>query len=383
VVPMSSNSAILQSIGFWDYTCPGHGSVEQYTCDDWSQLLDEMSAAGMNSLVLGVKWLSTGYRSQLNWLDQRSEDSLAVRDDNRVIHHVLAEARKRRIQTWLLVVATQYHIPSFGMEPLSQMRWGDVGLYDLDQPAVEGRIVDLFDEVIQLFGSEADGLVVELEFCDRAAPHRIEPYNQWADTNNRPNYKEISHIPPDPRCSPFEDWRDYTTDRRVDVCRKVEHAVRAGGFHGELAVISEMRSAPYLVMGACNLERLRDGLPGWSLVTYDDLYDRTVNRLASMDICIEQPREVGFDVHWVTRGVMTFSAGFAQGTGDLERQWQLSIEDALNHRPDSLWLMGADARHAGMVCNAELLPQWGFDDGRAARRRLFDMLRPLTSNADI
>ena len=59
----------ISEIGFWEYTCPGHGSVEEYSARDWDVLLDDMSAGGFNSLVLGVKWLSTGYRSRLKWLD--------------------------------------------------------------------------------------------------------------------------------------------------------------------------------------------------------------------------------------------------------------------------------------------------------------------------
>ena len=37
----------------------------------------------------------------------------------------------------------------------------------------------LFEEVMGLFGDEVDGLVVELEFCDGEAPHRIPMYNTW------------------------------------------------------------------------------------------------------------------------------------------------------------------------------------------------------------
>ena len=60
----------MREIGFWDYTCPGNGSLERYTKADWDELLDDMVVGGCNSFVRCVKWLTTGYRSQLPWLDQ-------------------------------------------------------------------------------------------------------------------------------------------------------------------------------------------------------------------------------------------------------------------------------------------------------------------------
>ncbi len=55
----------MKEIGFWDYTCPLHGSLERYTEQDWNMLLDDIAEGGFNSLVLGVKWLTTGYYSRL------------------------------------------------------------------------------------------------------------------------------------------------------------------------------------------------------------------------------------------------------------------------------------------------------------------------------
>jgi hypothetical protein len=37
----------LKEIGFWDYTCPRHGSLERYTQADWDLLLDDMVAGGV------------------------------------------------------------------------------------------------------------------------------------------------------------------------------------------------------------------------------------------------------------------------------------------------------------------------------------------------
>ena len=61
----------MREIGFWDYTAPGGGGgLELYRKADWDCLLDDMAAGGFNSLVLGIKCLTTGYRSRLPWLDQ-------------------------------------------------------------------------------------------------------------------------------------------------------------------------------------------------------------------------------------------------------------------------------------------------------------------------
>ena len=43
-----------------------------------------MAAGGFNSLVLGIKWLTTGYRSRLTWLDQRPGNA-AIASDNATI----------------------------------------------------------------------------------------------------------------------------------------------------------------------------------------------------------------------------------------------------------------------------------------------------------
>jgi hypothetical protein len=102
----------MKEIGFWDYTCPRHGSVERYTESDWDILLDDMAVGGFNSLVLCPKWLTTGYRSSHGWLDQDPSCS-AIALDNRPIHHALAGAQQRGIKTWLLIVATIFPTREF------------------------------------------------------------------------------------------------------------------------------------------------------------------------------------------------------------------------------------------------------------------------------
>lgn len=363
----------MNEIGFWDYVCPRHGSLEQYGREDWDVLLDDCARGGFNSFVLCVKWVTTGYRSALPWLDQ-DPGAAGIASDNATIHYALTEARKRGLRTHILVVATEYVIERFGVKPL-RPSWGDVGLYDLDAPLLRERIAALFDEVTALFGAEADGLVAELECCDADAPHRVELYNRWAAAHRRRPYAEIKDILLDPRSYPFYEWREFTTERRIEVLREIEGTVRARGFGGRLSFLVEVENGPMVVAGNVDLPRMREALPDWSLVTYDSIYDRRQNRLATMEFCVDQPRAMGFDVRFLTRGVMTFGAGWSDKTMDLEEQWRLSLEDARRHSPQTLWFLGSDARADGSVCSNVKLPGWGFPDGRTARLRLMQMAR--------
>ena len=156
---------------------------------------------------------------------------------------------------------------------------------------------------------------------------------------------------------------------------RIEQVLRRAGFTGDLASIAEIDNQPMAVMGNVNLDLLHQSLPSWSVVTYDSIYDRRRNRLATMDFCIHQPRQVGLEVNYLTRGVMTFHIPPELGPTSLLEQWRLELEDASQHQPDRLWFMGADCRTDGLVCNRTELPQWGFRDGRTARLRLMEMAR--------
>ena len=380
----------MRQIGFWDYTCPLHGSLERYSHADWDILLDDMEINGFNSLVLGIKWMTTGYRSQYDWLDQ-DPDCTAVNSDNRSLHYALQGARSRGIKTWLLVVATIYSLDYIGLttghpfklpnfEPYGQTYpSGDFAYYDLDTPGLEERIDLLFSEVVELFGSETDGMVVELELCDGEAEHRIPIYNAWAQANNRPDFAEIKNIRLEPRAYPFRHWRDFTTSRRIDTFKRIETIVRQRGFTGELTSIAELDNQPSAVMGNVNFKLLKEALPNWPVVTYDSLYDRRYNRLASMDMCVHQPRLAGLEPLYLTRGVMTLEILPELGLTSLEEQWRMSLEDAAAHKPGILWFMGSDCRLDGWVCSDIKLPEWGFPDGRTARLSLMEMAGRLLS----
>jgi hypothetical protein len=368
----------MREIGFWDYTCPGNGSLEEYTCDEWDVLLDDMAAGEVNSLVLCVKWLTTGYRSCYPWLDQDPRCS-AIASDNAVVHHALQGARGRGMRTWLLVVASIFDTQAFGLPPTHPgATWGAYGQYDPDLPGVDARMVALCEEITDLFGAEADGMVIELETCDGAGEHRVPLYNAWAAEYNRPDFDAISRITLEPRSYPFLDWRDFTTDRRAVMLTRLESAIRARGFAGELSTIVEVGNADGVLVRNVNLERLARALPGWSLTTYDSIYDRRINRLSSMDFCVVQPHALGCAVNYLTRGVMTFGANWEEHTDNLDDQWRMSIEDALAFPPERFWFMGADARtDDGLVCNRAKLPAWGYPDGCAARLALMRMLREM------
>jgi len=214
----------MRETGFWDYASPGGGGgLETYRGGDWDRLLDDMVVDGFNSLALGIKWLTTGYRSRLPLLDQ--DPACTVIDtDNELLHDALREARRRGIRTWLLVVATQFKMGPFGLAPTNGT-WGDIGTYDLDCPGLGERIEALFDEVTGLFGAETDGIVAELEFCDGESPHRIPLYNAWAAARSRPDFATIKNL-------------------------RLERVVRGRGFRGTLASILELDNLPTRLSGA-------------------------------------------------------------------------------------------------------------------------------------
>lgn len=322
----------MNEIGFWDYTCPRNGSLERYTQADWDELLDDMVAGGFNSLVLGIKWLTTGYRSRLPWLDQDSTCT-AIASDNRLIHHALRGARQRGIRTWLLVVATVHQAREFGLGAPTAGYLG-AAPYDLDCPGLAERIELMAEEVVELFGAEADGFVLEMEFCDHEAPHRIPLYNEWARQNNRPDFATIKQVRLEPRSYPFQHWRDYTTSRRIEIMRRVERVVRGRGFTGKLASIAELANGDFAVLGNVNLQLLRAALPDWSLVTYDSVYDRRLNRLATMDFCVAQPKALGLHTAYLTRGVMTFT--WPPDTGPAMTRRRLRLRRLPHPRPRGL-----------------------------------------------
>ena len=124
------------------------------------------------------------------------------------------------------------------------------------------------------------------------------------------------------------------------------------------------------VIGNMNFGMVRQQTPACSLVTYDSIYDRNQNRLATMDFCVVQPKTFGFTVYYLSRGVMPW-ANDPSVFGPLEEQWKMTLEDAKRFNPDGLWFMGSDCRmDDGVVCGVRNLAKFGFTNGREARLKL-------------
>jgi len=365
----------IKEIGFWDYSCPRHGSLEVYEREDWDMLLDDMEEGGMNSLVLCPKWLTTGYKSKLPWLDQ--DPCTAIESDNDILFYALEEAKKRGVICTLLVVSTQFHIPSFGASPEDESAiWGDIGSFDLDFPGIRERILEMYDEIHTLFGKYTDRYVCELEFCDNSAPHRIDKYNAWAKENDEPSYEKISNIILQPRSYPFFSWRKFTTWSKMNMLHEINNLLVNKGYKGKFSTICEVGNADQVMVGNTDFGIAKAQYPDLELVTYDSIYDRTKNREASMEFCVTNPRKYDFPIHFLTRGVMTFGENWDDVSGSLDEQWDMSIEDAIKYQPDSLWFMGCDARtESGLVCSTKKLGNWGYDNGIKARKALMKKLR--------
>lgn len=302
----------MKEMGFWDYTAPQHGSLECYREQDWDLLLEDLAAHGINSFVLSIKWITTGYRSRFRWLDQNMECT-SIQSDNQLIHYALREMRKRGMKVWLLLVVTQFPAHSFGLNPTWIPQWTEqvfgygIGFYDVDHPGLQERVNQMLGEVAELFGEETDGIILELEWGDREEPHRIPLYNQWASQNNRPDFDTIRHYPLQSRSYPFYDWRDFATQRRIYFLQSAKEALRAAGFTGELATINEIENGPGAVISASNLTMLRQQLPDFALVTYDGIYNRNMHRRATQDLCMDAPIKEGHKVYFLSRGVMPWA----------------------------------------------------------------------------
>ena len=279
----------MREHGFWDYTCPGAGGMERYGRDDYLALLDDMAGAGMNSLLVMVKWFTTGYRSRLPFLDQAA-DNPVIASDNALLRAVIDLAHARGIAVVLGAVGSAYEArwvdapPLWTHESLSGYTFPyPIGYYDADTPGLQDRCTAMCAEIVEQFPA-ADGLMVELEFSGVEAPHRIPLYNAWAAERGYPPFAELGH-PINPRGLDVPGWRDYTTARRIDYLRAVEQAVRAQGFAGTLGTIAETGRTEFTLAHEMNLGMLRAGCPDWFAVTYE--YDKWVHRDGMMDLNVD------------------------------------------------------------------------------------------------
>jgi len=348
--------------------------MEIFKRDDYMLLLDDMARAGMNSLLVVVKWMTTGYRSRLPFLDQLPDNPI-IASDNALLRQVIEEAGKRKIKVWLGAVVTYFEVEKFGMPPnrfVEEVSGHRLplrsGIYDLDTPGLAERVVRLCEDLVELFPGMS-GLMVELEHGDKEQSHRISLYNAWAKEHGRPSFEELRH-PLNPRNFDVPAWRDYATHRRLDLLAAVEGAVRARDFSGDLAMICEHGKAPYAIAQAVNLEEYHRRLPEWRAVTYE--YDKWDHRYAVMDFCIARPKEQGLQVYYLPRGVMTYARGGGHWPLpiSLEESWRRDIEDIQMFRPHGVWWFGCGTLNEGGHVSLKKLQQSGYRDGVEARRAL-------------
>jgi hypothetical protein len=366
----------LKEHGFWDYTSPATGGMERFEKADYRSLLEDMQAAGMNSLLVCVKWLTTGYRSKLKFLDQSPTNPM-IASDNRLLRDAIEEAARRGIRVWLGAVVSNYVYDCFGSTPLRRAPYegvGDVAIYDLDNPLLCERGVQLFEELVELFPGIA-GLEVEVEDSGWEAPHRIPLYNAWAATRGKPSFGQLGH-PITPRLYDLEPWRDYTTSRRIDFMSQIEAAVRARGFKGQLAMLCETSRSAYCLTQEVNLSHFHKALPQWRAVTYEAGYQKIEAREASMEFCVGMPRSLGLDVCYLPRGVMTWTwpVGNFPLPISLEESWKRDIEDIVRYQPHTVWWFGSGAKGNGIHVDEQLLRKEGWADGVAARRSLLNQI---------
>ena len=77
--PRPSAPRFLREHGFWEYTAPCTGGFEAYDRNDYLLALDDMARAGMNSLMIVIKWFTTGLP-----LEAALPGSIARQQGNRV-----------------------------------------------------------------------------------------------------------------------------------------------------------------------------------------------------------------------------------------------------------------------------------------------------------
>ncbi len=370
VAPKANDDAFLQEYGFWDYTTPAAGGMEAYELDDYISLFDDMAGAGMNSVLILVKWLTTGYRSRLRYLDQ-DENNPVTRSNNELLRQAIDEAHKRGIKVWIGAVVTHFVAEEFGGEPYATFTRvynyrmpKPVGVYDVDHPGVTERSIEMFEEIIEQF-PKADGLLVEVENAAISRPHRIPLYNAWAEANGRRAFEQLGK-PLNARSFDVPEWRDYTTHARIQLLKAIEKSVRAKGFEGEMSTICETLAPQYAVFQEVNLAEYHKACPDWVTTTYE--YDKSNHRYAMMDFCIDHPKKEGLKVYYLPRGVMTW--GPTPLPVPLEKSWEMDVEDILTFKPHGVWWFGSGTENDGVHVAQTALKNYGFENGVAARRAL-------------
>ena len=298
-----------------------------------------------------VKWVTTGYRSKLPFLDQ-SPDNKVIASDNKLLRNVIAEAKSRHIKVWLGAVTSYYDYGKFGSTAHAVIPGllgcpFKVGCYDPDAPQMVERGAMIFEEILDEFPG-IGGLMLEMENVDAPAPHRIPFYNQWAKANNRPPYD-------DPRTLSGLHWFDYQTASIIKATKAIEKAVRAKGFRGDLATINKLSEKvggnPRTKHQLVNIEMMRRECPAWATINY--LYERGLpdgqfvwySAREYMEAGVTYPKRLGMNVYYLPRGVMTW--GGWTDRQRLERSWAQDVADMQMYQPQNVWWFGAGSKGPG------------------------------------
>ena len=365
--------------GFWDYTTPGAGGMEGFLREDYLLLLDDMAAAGMNTLAICIKWLTTGYRSRLSYLEQ-SSDNPVIESDNELLRTVIEQARRRGIDIWLNVVLTMFEIEHYGLNPYRTVATfpnlifpKPIGFYDLDEPIVRERAIEIVAEIVELFPDVA-GLTIEVEESGVETPPRVALYNEWAQVNAQPEFAQLGH-PFHPRYFDVAPWRDYTTHRRIELLQQIETHARNQGFTGHLSMLCESGRTSYTAGLEVNTKMFQQRMPTWQVVTYE--YDKWDMRHAMMDFAISLPKRDGLKVNYLPRGVMTWAGEWPMPLS-LEQSWLYDHEDIARFRPDGVLWFGCGASRPGAHVDVKRLQQAGYESGVAARRALLKTISLTT-----
>lgn len=335
----------------------------------------------MNSIVVMAKWLTTGYRSRMPFLDQHPQ-SPVTKSGNRLLSDFMTAAGARKINVWLGAVVNMFPLGAVRCEPTMTFsgKFGGfplpqpTGVYDSDAPEVTEYAVAIFEELYALFPA-VHGFLVELEFCDISMPHRVPLYEAWAEKNGRPPFARFGeHLAP--RNPDVVAWRDYATASRVRVLHAVSDALRSRGFRGPFSHLCETGMHPGNVQQAVNLDMLKAACPDVVAVSYDPNYDKSRNRLGIMEMAVEEPKRAGLTTYYLPRGVMTWAARWPLAMS-LEDFWRVEREDIERFQPDGVWWFGSGcvAGSEGAHVSAARLRQGGYNDGREARRAFLRTLR--------
>ncbi len=380
----------LKEHGFFDYLSPCFGGLEKFQRDDFLRLLDDMAAAGMNSLHIGIRGQTTGWRSNLPYLDQLA-GCPNIESDNRIVREVIEQAHRRSIRVWFTVCVNRFVAGPFGLTPVRT--WDSigsfklpftVGQYDSDLPGILDRAVEISREVVELFPG-LDGLTIEAENMCLEMPHRIPLYDRWAAENGRRPFAQLGH-PLWGKTYDVPEWRDYTTYSKARIFQAVAQAVGEAGFRGGFATYCEVgaRYSQYSCCQAVNIKYLLELCPGWIAVTYQ--YEKWMHRWSMAEFCMVRPKEDGAVTYYLPRGVMT--VGDAPGQSDhgpgvwplpisLAEHWRRDVEDIERFAPDGVWWFGAGTRNDGPVISLSRLRRDGFRDDHHARAALLKAASPL------